>query len=297
MRLSVCVCMASLRPTYCVCLPRRSNTGLEDNNVTIRAVKQKASDTDESVKLTKAKLEHFGAQRSLVRSSQGAARDFAVLLDLWRAQYNGRSAAPSRPAVYFRVTHLGSRWGEGENQSFVHQEAQGMRVSDFQDKLVALYETVFGADGVHFLDVQKDARTATFKAGVAYLQVAQVRKEEAGEAPPDEDSTGLVFVLELPYVREGTSDPWKRRIRYFTETALTKKRLRIVDAKVRRALVAVAAGRIATDGCRADEPDVAHRVVHHGHQCARAHHSPGDGEGVAGPLHCAGAAAGHGAAN
>ncbi len=107
-----------------------------------------------------------------------------------------------------------------------------MRLSDFQDKMVALYETVFGADGLQFLDVQKDVRAATFKAGVAYLQVAQVRKEEVGEAPPEDDVVGLVFVLELPYVREGTSDPWKRRIRYFTEAALTKKRLHIVDAKV-----------------------------------------------------------------
>lgn len=93
-----------------------------------------------------------------------------------------------------------------------------------------MYETVFGADGVQFLDVQKDTKSATFKAGVAYLQVAAVRLDETREAG-EEIYDGLVFVLEVPFVREGSSDPWKKRIRYFTENAFTKKRLRVAEAK------------------------------------------------------------------
>lgn len=203
-----------------------SSTTAKENS-DLKAVQGQAKATDESVKLTKAQLEHFGAQRALVLQCQSAARDFGVLLDLWRApefQGSGTRLASFKNAVYFRVTHLGSKWGSGENQSFIHQEVVGMREAEFQEKMVALYGTVFGPDSVHFLDINKEPSSFALKAGMAYLQVAPVRlADDGGEGRP-------VFILEQLYQRENNSEPWRKRIEYSVESKPTKKRFQVVQA-------------------------------------------------------------------
>ena len=86
------------------------------------------------------------------------------------------------------------------------------------------------------------------KAGVAYLNVAAVRVEGEEEqslsgslASLSSSSTSVGseigvpapvrFTHEVPHTREGSSEPWKKRLRYVTEPAGTKKRLLVVDTK------------------------------------------------------------------
>jgi hypothetical protein len=219
-----------------------------NNNLTVSRMKEQHVGMEESLKLVKAKLEHFGAQRALMIACQGASRDFAVLLDLWRTtSASGVSLASARARhleyAHFVVTHLGSKWQEGENMAFIHREPQGMRLKEFQEKLVGMYA---GLDVV-ILETMGGKVQPTLKAGVAYLNVAAVRVEggeDDGASNVSLSASGTIslgldaailgavrFRHEVPHSREGSSEPWKKRLRYTTEPAGTKKRLLVVDTK------------------------------------------------------------------
>ena len=203
----------------------------KSKEVTISQMQGEHQDMEESLKLTKAKMEHFGAQRALMVACQGASRDFAVLFDLWRAQQESSQTPRSRAvprkrlhASFFLVTHLGSRWKDGERMSFIHREPQGLSVKEFQDKLLALYGTVFGRSSVKI--IAPKSPTLDLKSDIAYLSASAVRIDAEMSTP-----STLVFLQELPYTREGSSEPWKQRLRYAVDSATTKKRLRVRDTK------------------------------------------------------------------
>ncbi len=223
-----------------------SNKGRVNNNATMR-MKEKHDGMEESLKLVKAKLEHFGAQRSLMVACQGASRDFAVLLDLWRTSASFTVSHGSRSNLHeyahFVVTHLGSKWQQGENLSFIHREPQGMRLKEFQEKLAVMYATL----DVVILETMGGKVQPVLKANVVYLNVAAVRIDEEADiganslsgsnssiasvtATPAGDVPAR-FTHEVPFTREGSMEPWKKRMRYATEPAGTKKRLLIVDTK------------------------------------------------------------------
>jgi hypothetical protein len=166
------------------------------NNATVLRMKEQHSDMEESLKLCKAKLEHFGAQRALMIACQGASRDFAVLLDLWRAS-GATTVVRTEAASYFLVSHVGSKWMDGENQMFVHREVQGMRVKEFLEKLSLQYA---GLEAVA-VEATTTKTQAPRKAGVAYLLVSLLRRDEQGN-----------FQHEIPYHKEGSSEQWKQRL-------------------------------------------------------------------------------------
>lgn len=107
---------------------------------TVGRIRAQHVDLENSLKLAKAKLEHFGAQRALMIACQGASRDFAVLLDLWRALPPPPPAR--REAAFFLVTHAGPRWGTGDGCSFVHREPQQTRTREFLEKLTSQYASL-----------------------------------------------------------------------------------------------------------------------------------------------------------
>jgi hypothetical protein len=113
---------------------------------------------------------------------QSASRDFIVLLDLWQA------LPPPPPrldtgAAYFLVTHCGSKWGEGENQVFIHQETQ-MRVREFMDKLTALYSSM------EVVALEDSKAQPVLKPGVAYVVVASLRRDAGGVFQHDREGAG-----------------------------------------------------------------------------------------------------------
>ena len=137
-------------------------------------------------------------------SCQGASRDFAVLLDLWRA-LPPPPPRTDQAASYFMVTHIGSKWMEGENLSFIHRESQ-MRIREFLEKLTALYS------GMEVVVLESSKAQPARKAGVAYLLVAAVRREEDGK-----------------FSHEVASEQSKQRLTYRVERNTTKKRHLVID--------------------------------------------------------------------
>jgi hypothetical protein len=211
-------------------------------------MQEQTSDMEESLKLTKAKLEHYGAQRALMVACEAASRDFGVLLDLWRTQEKSQTelsasqrkvAFSNDAASFFLVKHDGERWKSGAGQSFIYREPAGIGLKEFQDRLLASYETVFGQSNVIVLSGSKQMQPA-LKPDIAYMTISSVRLEKEsegdfqkrkGKSSSSSSSSGLVFLEEVPYVREGSSDSWKKSIRYLTEPVCTKKRLNIADTQ------------------------------------------------------------------
>jgi hypothetical protein len=136
----------------------------------VRIVKNKKSGVVDSAKLQKAKLEHFRFQKDSVAAILTHCRELALLFDCWNATVIAALPTPSYQHNFqlshnfFLVRHCGSRWGEGAGHEFVHFEPVALSRAEFQEKLIVLYEPVFGKDVLKFGTEDGDCSVAKKKA-------------------------------------------------------------------------------------------------------------------------------------